>query len=175
MFLCVLECGSPTWRQVAPEVLFTFVMCQGLQLNPELAISASLASQPAPGVPCVSDAVIADTWLLCGPNSTPWACSRQFSHWVESPHLRILTSNFVDLSESVSVFNIVINWHFGFCFSPIQGGGASKLCSLEKEVLVYVQNERQRLHRHPGSLYLQSVCTEGTEIAYYFSPFRNHN
>ncbi|GAB5575315.1 protein FAM102B [Prionailurus iriomotensis] len=41
-----------------------------------------------------------------------------------------------------------------------RGSGAGKLCSLEKEVLIYVQNECKCHHRHPGSLYLQSICEE---------------
>lgn len=50
------------------------------------------------------------------------------------------------------------------CFSlRLQAGGSGELCSLEEEVQLRVQNERQPPHRRPGSLRLQGVRPKGDQ------------
>lgn len=43
----------PEISNVLSQSLFTHMLKQGLSLNPELADSAGLASQPAPEMPCL--------------------------------------------------------------------------------------------------------------------------
>lgn len=49
---------------------------------------------------------------------------------------------------------------------PSQARGAGELCSLAKEVLLRVQDERQSYHRGAGPLRLPSVRAKGT-VAFY--------
>lgn len=49
----------------------------------------------------------------------------------------------------------------GCFFALLQGGGPGELRSLEEEVQLCVQDERQPPHRRPGSLRLQGLGPKG--------------